>query len=123
MAIQFRENEVFEVGPKVWIRNMVDNAAWVDLGDGVAVIDALDPVDDKAMETQIPEDIAKTAGKPMKWLVMTHWHPDHTGFNAQWARRGATIVAHESCKQAESDPERQPQVTFQDTYVLKGSER
>src|SRR5689334_1830259 len=82
MAIEFRENEVFEVGPGVWIRNMVDNAAWADLGSGAVVIDALDPADDGPMEQQIPEDVRRTTGKPMKWLVNTHWHPDHIGFNA-----------------------------------------
>jgi len=123
MATQFRENEVFEVGPGVWIRNMVDNAAWADLGSGVAVIDALDPNDDGPMETQIPEDIRRTVGKPMKWLVATHWHPDHTGFNAPWKKAGATLIAHRSCAEAESDPERAPDVTFDETYVLEGDGR
>ena len=52
MAIEFRENEVFEVAPGVWIRNMVDNAAWADLGNGVAVIDSLE--DTQEMEKAIP---------------------------------------------------------------------
>jgi cyclase len=123
MAIEFRENEVFEVGPGVWLRNMVDNCAWADLGDGVAVIDALDPADDAPMEQQIPRDVQKTTGKPMKWLVITHWHPDHIGFTEPWARQGATVVAHESCGPAQEEANGQPNVTFKDRHVLKGGER
>jgi cyclase len=123
MAIQFRENEVFEVGPGVWIRNMVDNASWVDLGDGVAVIDSLDPGDDAPMEQQVPEDIRRTTGKPIKWLVNTHWHPDHIGFNASWARAGATVVAHKSCGAAQPEANGQPNITFEDRYRLQGAER
>lgn len=123
MAIEFRENEVFEVAPGVWLRNMVDNSAWADLGDGVAVIDSLDPVDDAPMETQIPADIVATTGKPLKWLVNTHWHPDHIGFNGPWARLGATVVAHESCGKAQGERNGQPNITFSSTYVLQGSER
>jgi cyclase len=123
MAIEFRENEVFEVGPGVWIRNMVDNASWADLGSGVAVIDALDPADDGPMEQQIPEDVKRTTGKPMKWLVNTHWHPDHIGFNASWAKQGATVIAHESCGAAQNEANGQPNVTFSSTYTLEGDGR
>lgn len=118
MPIEFRENEVFEVGPGVWIRNMVDNAAWADLGDGVAVIDSLDPADDGPMEKQIPEDIQRTTGKPLKWLVYTHCHPDHVGFNDAWRKLGATVVVHESGKDAVN-----PDVTFESTHTVAGAER
>jgi cyclase len=123
MAIEFRENEILEVGPGVWVRNMVDNAAWADLGDGVAVIDSLDPNDDAPMKEQIPADIQQTAGKPLKWLVNTHWHPDHIGFNEAWAKLGATVVAHQSCGKAQPEPTGDPNITFEQTYVLKGAER
>jgi glyoxylase-like metal-dependent hydrolase (beta-lactamase superfamily II) len=123
MAIEFRENEVFEVGPHVWIRNMVDNASWADLGDAAVVFDSLDPADDGPMEQQVPKDIQRTTGKPLKWLVNTHWHPDHIGFNASWAKAGATVIAHESCGDAQPEANGQPNITFESTYTLKGSER
>lgn len=118
MAIEFREDEVFEVGPGVWIRNMVDNAAWADLGSGVAVIDSLE--DTETMEKQIPADVASTTGKPFKWLINTHWHPDHTANNAAWAKAGATVIAHESVGPATTEHNGQPNITFKDTYVLEG---
>ena len=118
MPIEFRENEVFEVGPGVWIRNMVDNAAWADLGNGVAIIDSLDAADDGPMEQQIPADIAQTTGKPIKWLLYTHCHPDHVGFNDAWRKLGAEVVVHES-----GTHEVQPDTTFQSTYVVEGEGR
>jgi glyoxylase-like metal-dependent hydrolase (beta-lactamase superfamily II) len=33
-------------------------------------------------------------GKPVKYLVNTHFHGDHTGGNAGFANDGATLVAH-----------------------------
>ncbi len=33
-------------------------------------------------------------GKPVKYLVNTHFHGDHTGGNAGFAKDGATLVAH-----------------------------
>jgi glyoxylase-like metal-dependent hydrolase (beta-lactamase superfamily II) len=122
MSVQFRENEVFEVGPGVWVRNMVDNACWADLGNDAVVIDALDPNDDAPMEQQIPEDVRRTVGKPIRWLVNTHWHPDHIGFNEPWARAGAIVVAHESCGQAQPEPNGQPNITFKDHYTLMGTD-
>lgn len=121
MAIDFPENQVIQVGPYVWVRNMVDNACWSDLGDGVVVIDSLE--DTATMEKQIPADIRETANKPMKWLVNTHWHPDHTANNAAWAREGATVIAHESVGPAQEEANGLPNITFSDRYVLKGSER
>jgi glyoxylase-like metal-dependent hydrolase (beta-lactamase superfamily II) len=118
MAIEFRENEVFEVGPGVWIRNMVDNAAWADLGNGVAIIDSLDAADDGPMEQQVPADIAQTTGKPIKWLVYTHCHPDHVGFNDAWRKLGAEVVVHES-----GTHEVQPDVTFKSTHTIEGEGR
>lgn len=37
-------------------------------------------------------------GKPIKYLVNTHFHGDHTGGNAGFAQDGATVVAHENLK-------------------------
>lgn len=118
MPLEFRENEVFEVGPGVWIRNMVDNAAWADLGDSVAVIDSLDPADDGPMEQQIPKDIQTTTGKPLKWLLYTHCHPDHVGFNDAWRNLGAKVVVHQSGKNVVN-----PDVTFESTHTVAGEGR
>src|SRR2546426_3390390 len=43
----------------------------------------------KALEEKIP-------GKPIKYVVMTHFHIDHSGGIRAYAAKGVTIVAHES---------------------------
>lgn len=37
-----------------------------------------------------------SGGKPIKYLINTHFHPDHTGGNALFASDGAIIVAHQN---------------------------
>lgn len=38
--------------------------------------------------------IKKITDKPVKYLVNTHWHGDHTGGNENMSKEGAIIVAH-----------------------------
>ncbi|MDQ2733186.1 MAG: MBL fold metallo-hydrolase, partial [Armatimonadota bacterium] len=82
MAIEFKEDQVFAVGPGVFLREAVDNCAWADLGDGVVVIDALE---DPGMDPVIRKAVAETVGKPIKWVINTHWHADHIACNPAWA--------------------------------------
>ncbi len=37
-----------------------------------------------------------SGGKPIKYLINTHFHGDHTGGNAPFAKDGTTIVAHKN---------------------------
>jgi cyclase len=70
---------------------------------------------------------------PLKILVNTHWHYDHTDGNAPMHAAGATIVAHENTRKRLSTPqdvkafgmhfpaasvEARPQVTFIDKLKL-----
>src|SRR5262249_49933834 len=119
-TMEFGENRVFEVARGVFIRNGVDNCVWADLGDGVVTIDALE---DPGMAPVIQSDIARTVGKPMKWLINTHWHGDHIACNPAWAAAGATVIAHESVGAATKEHNGQPNITFHDRYTLQGGER
>jgi cyclase len=47
---------------------------------------------------KIQEAIAKLTPKPVKYLVNTHWHFDHTGGNQNFGNAGALIVAHENVR-------------------------
>ncbi|MFT6052693.1 MAG: cyclase [Halioglobus sp.] len=40
-------------------------------------------------------EIAPQESAP-KFLLNTHWHPDHTGGNAYWSEKGTVIVAHKN---------------------------
>ena len=62
----------------------------VAMGDGIVVIDA--PVDNGQSRWVIDAAKAKYPGKPIKQLVMTHHHMDHSGGARAYAAEGAEIV-------------------------------
>lgn len=72
-------------------------------------------------------------GKPLRFVVNTHWHGDHTGGNQAMAEHGAVIVAHENVRRRmatdqflaafqravpASPPEALPVVTFTDQVTF-----
>jgi len=59
--------------------------------DGVIQVDGeFAPLHDK-----IKAEVAKlSGGKPVKYLINTHFHGDHTGGNGPFAKDGITVVAH-----------------------------
>ena len=61
--------------------------------DGVIQVDGeFAPLHDK-----IKAAVAKVSGgKPVKYLVNTHFHGDHTGGNGPFAKDGITVVAHQN---------------------------
>jgi cyclase len=62
--------------------------------DGIIMVDGqFAPLHDK-----IKAAIAVTSNLPVKYLINTHFHGDHTGGNAAFAKDGATIVAHLNVK-------------------------
>jgi glyoxylase-like metal-dependent hydrolase (beta-lactamase superfamily II) len=115
--VQFIENEVKEVGPGVWIRVAVDNISWANLGDGAAVIDALE---DPTQADVVRGLIKETTGQNLKWIVQTHWDTDHIACNPQWKREGGVAIAHQSCAEAAGDWEGRPDISYNDEAVLRG---
>lgn len=81
--------------------------------DGVFVID-----DQFARLTpKILEAIRKLSDKPIMYVVNTHHHGDHTGGNANMAKEGAKIIAHDNVykRLAEGDnKDGLPVITFSD---------
>jgi cyclase len=51
------------------------------------------------------EESLKTLGRPVKFVINTHWHFDHTDNNAPLHAGGATLVAHENTKRRMSQPQ------------------
>ncbi len=63
--------------------------------DGIFLID-----DQYAPLTeQIIAAIKAVTDQPVKFVVNTHWHGDHTGGNENLGRTGAIIVAHENVRE------------------------
>jgi cyclase len=62
--------------------------------DGVFMID-----DQYAPLTEgIRAEIAKISDQPVRFLINTHWHGDHTGGNESLGGTGTVIVAHENVR-------------------------
>lgn len=62
--------------------------------------DAVFVVDDQfaPLTPKILAAIAAVTSKPVRFVVNTHWHFDHTGGNENMGRAGALIVAHENVR-------------------------
>jgi glyoxylase-like metal-dependent hydrolase (beta-lactamase superfamily II) len=87
--------------------------------DGVFVIDD----QFAALSEKILTEIKTLSDKPLKYLVNTHWHGDHTGGNINMTKAGATIIAHDNVKAQLLKPRRDgsnnpkealPVITFND---------
>jgi glyoxylase-like metal-dependent hydrolase (beta-lactamase superfamily II) len=67
------------------------NAGFVVTDAGVLAIDALAS---PAQANQLVQSIRSVTSKPIKWLVLTHHHPDHHFGAIVFRRLGARIIAH-----------------------------
>jgi len=68
--------------------------------DGVIMVDAqFAPMHDK-----LKAAIAKITNLPVKYLINTHYHGDHTGGNEAFGKEGATIFAHQNLKDRLANP-------------------
>ena len=68
---------------------------------GLAVGDeAVFVVDDQfaPLTPKILATIARLTDKPVRFVVNTHWHFDHTGGNENMGKAGAMIVAHDNVR-------------------------
>src|ERR1044071_799736 len=62
--------------------------------DGIIMVDGqYAPLSDK-----IKAAIKEIAPLPVKYLVNTHYHGDHTGGNENFAKDGVTIVGHDNIR-------------------------
>ena len=62
--------------------------------DGVLLIDdQYAPLTEKIIEA-----ISEFSSEPIRFIINTHMHPDHTGGNENFGKRGALIVGHENVR-------------------------
>ena len=71
--------------------------------DGLVVVDNFVSTVWRKLEEQL-----KSFGAPVKTVINTHWHLDHTDNNAPLRAAGATIIAHENTKRRMSEPHHIP---------------
>src|SRR5215472_2634195 len=71
------------------------NAGFVVGTNGVLVVDTFT---DPAPARDLLAEIRKVTSLPIRFVVNTHYHLDHTGGNAVFAEAGATILAHRNLR-------------------------
>ncbi len=67
----------------------------VSYGDDATVL-----IDDQfaPLSAKIEAAVAALGATPVKYVVNTHWHFDHTGGNEHFGKTGATIFAHDNVR-------------------------
>jgi cyclase len=107
-------------------------------GGNVTVLDGPDGkvmVDDfvQTVQAKLQETLNGISNAPLKFVVNTHWHFDHTDNNAAMHKAGATLLGHENTRKrltethhldilnltfTPSPAEALPQQTFRDNFRL-----
>jgi len=125
-----------QLAPTTWMLVGAGGNMGLSAGD-----DATFLVDDQfaPLTEKITAAIGRITPKPVKFVVNTHWHFDHTGGNENLAKAGVVIVAHDNVhrrmstdqfiefmkmKEAAAPHVALPVVTFGDavTFHLNGDE-
>ena len=88
------EIKATKVAGNVWmLKGSGGNIAATVGDDGVAIVDS----QFAPLSTKIHAALAQLSPKPVKFVLNTHWHFDHTGGNAGFADT-ATLFAHENVR-------------------------
>jgi cyclase len=71
------------------------NMGLLSIGEDGALL-----IDDQfaPLSEKIVSAVGKLTDKPIRFVLNTHWHGDHTGGNANLGKAGAVIVAHENVR-------------------------
>ena len=107
-------------------QKLVDNVTMFD-GPGGAVV-VLNGPDGKVMVDtfvapawpKLKAALDGLGNAPVKYVIDTHWHFDHTDNNAHLHAAGATILAHENTKKRMSEPHELPVLYRGPDGVLAG---
>ena len=116
-----------EVGPGIYMLEGQGDFIGGNLGllmgdDGVVLIDDGIP----QVSAMTVASVEELTGAPVNFVINTHAHADHTGANAGFADKGATVVAHNNLRMAlidqQFEPAGLPELTFDDsvTFHLNG---
>lgn len=54
---------------------------------------------------QLLEATARVSSGPIRFVLNTHWHPDHSGGNDKVASSGSVILAHENARERLGSPQ------------------
>jgi glyoxylase-like metal-dependent hydrolase (beta-lactamase superfamily II) len=86
--------DIVQVAPGVYqVKGSTHHSLAVEMKDHIVVVEA--PLFEERSLAVIKAIEAKIPGKPIKYLVMTHFHIDHSGGIRAYAAKGATILTQE----------------------------
>ena len=95
-------------------QKLADNVTMFD-GPGGAVVVLNGPDGKVVVDTfvapawpRLKEALDGLGNAPVKYVIDTHWHFDHTDNNAHLHAAGATVLAHENTKKRMSEPHELP---------------
>ena len=120
------EIKVIPVSADIYMLQGAGGNIGISVGDeGVFMIDdQFAPLSEK-----ITAAIKTISDKPVKFLVNTHFHGDHSGGNANFEAAGAMIVAHDNVRKRLAENEKTanaglPVITFSDdaTFYMNGND-
>ncbi len=93
MADNAEQPKLVPVGEGFTVRQAVDNMAWIDLGEYAVVVDALE---EASAAEEVFAAISETLGeKPIRALLNTHTHYDHTALNETFQKRFGTEIVNQ----------------------------
>ncbi len=72
-------------------RNFISNSGFVVTDDGVVVVDALGS---PTLASELIAEIRRVTPKPIRYVIVTHFHADHIYGLQAFKAVGATIIAH-----------------------------
>ena len=85
--------ETIELEPDLFVLVGRGGNIGLSVGDDGAFL-----IDDQyaQLTEKILAAVAAVTNEPVRWVLNTHWHGDHTGGNENLGKAGAMIVAHEN---------------------------
>lgn len=87
--------KVVSVAPGVYMLEGMGGNIGLSVGEDDSFL-----IDDQyaPMTAKVKAAVATVTSKPVRFVVNTHWHDDHTGGNEAMAGAGAIIFAHENVR-------------------------
>lgn len=84
-----------QLSPTTYVLYGVGGNIGLSVGD-----DSVFVIDDQfaPLTEKINAAIRTLTGKPVQFVLNTHWHSDHTGGNENFGKAGSLIVAHENVR-------------------------
>ncbi|HWF10403.1 MAG TPA: MBL fold metallo-hydrolase [Bryobacteraceae bacterium] len=118
-GVDFAKTEIqtVEVADNLWVLmgGPAQGNILVSAGsDGLFLVDSMyAPMHDKIMAA-----LSKITTQPIRFLVNTHLHGDHTAGNEAMAKLGAVIISHENMRKRMAGQPALPVITYTDSLTL-----